>query len=61
MTSANLRLLDKSAGVTGVGSGDLLGIKDVKSIIKSGKSKCLPTGKLPHLLAASNRRELNPG
>jgi hypothetical protein len=24
---------------TGVGSGDLLGIKDVKSIIKSGKSK----------------------
>jgi hypothetical protein len=43
MTSANLRLLDKSAGVTGVGSGDLLGIKDVKSIIKSGKSKRSPT------------------
>jgi hypothetical protein len=43
MTSANLRLPDKSAGVTGVGSGDLLGIKDVKSIIKSGKSKRSPT------------------
>jgi hypothetical protein len=37
---------------TGVGSGDLLGIKDVKSIIKPGKSKRSPTGKLPHLLAA---------
>jgi hypothetical protein len=60
MTSANLRLPDKSAGVTGVGSGDLLGIKDVKSIIKSGKSKRSPTGKLPHLLAASNQREPNP-
>jgi hypothetical protein len=43
-----------------VGSGDLLGIKDVKSIIKSGKPKRSPTGKLPHLLAASNQRELNP-
>jgi hypothetical protein len=31
---------------TGVGSGDLLGIKDVKSIIRSGKSKRSPTGKL---------------
>jgi len=39
-------------GPTAVGSGDLLGIKDVKSIIKSGKSKRSPTGKLPHLPAA---------
>jgi hypothetical protein len=29
--------------VIGVGSGDLLGIKDVKSIIESGKSKRSPT------------------
>jgi hypothetical protein len=31
---------------TAIGSGDLLGIKDVKSIMKSGKSKRSPTGKL---------------
>jgi hypothetical protein len=45
-------LLELRPGVTAVGSGDLLGIKDVKSIIKPSKSKRSPTGKLPHLLAA---------
>jgi hypothetical protein len=48
---ANPNLPGKIEGVTGVGSGDLLGIKDVKSIIISGISKRSPTGKLPHLLA----------
>jgi len=38
----------------------LLGIKDVKSIIKAAQIKRSPTGKLPHLLAASNQREPNP-
>jgi hypothetical protein len=34
---------NSAVGVTAVGSGDLLGIKDVKSIMKSGKSKRSPT------------------
>jgi hypothetical protein len=52
VTSDNRNLPGKPKAVTGVGSGDLLGIKDVKSIIESGKSERSPNGKLPHLLAA---------
>jgi len=40
MTSANLRLPDKSAGVTGVGSGDLLGhMVKYKLMLQSGCCK----------------------
>jgi hypothetical protein len=50
-------LRSRTTAPTAVGSGDWLGIKDVKSIIKSGKSKRSPTGKLracsPHQTGAS--------
>jgi len=57
MTPANPKPSRQTEDVIGVGSGDLLGIKDVKSIIKSGKSRRSPTGKLrtcsPHQTGAS--------